>query len=441
MPVVAIVGRPNAGKSTLFNLLVRQRRAIVGPERGITRDRLYGRWTLEEGIELDLIDTGGFDTIGDIPFSRVVREQTMVAIQDADLVLCLFDARSAVTPDDEELVQLLREARAKTIYVVNKVDDPSAVSGAVNFYELGIGDILEISALNRVGIEALRLAVKEQLKAIPEVSVEDRIDAVRIGILGRPNVGKSMLLNRIIGEDRAIVSPEAGTTRDYVDILVKNAGRDYIFVDTAGIRRKTRIDTLVERVSVTRSLQNINLSHVCLLLIDPREGMTDQDKRLCRIIVDHGRAFVLVVNKSDLMNDAERRMVLEKTRHNLRYLPDLNIVFTSALTGMNMDKLFPLINSLFEKTTAKIATGRMNRVLSDAVEAHNPPLVRNKAMKFYYITQTGTVPPRFQIVSNHPDAVPEAYVRYLEHAIKKACSMEGIPIKLTFVGRGQEKEG
>jgi GTP-binding protein len=438
MPVVAIVGRPNAGKSTLFNLLIGHRRAIVGPERGITRDRIYGRWTLDEGIEIDLIDTGGFDTTGDIPFSRFVREQTMVAIEDADLVLCLFDARSPATPDDEELVQLLREARTQVIYVVNKVDDPGALSGAVHFYELGIGDIIEISAINKVGIDALKQAVKDHLTAFPRASVEEDTDAVRISILGRPNVGKSHLLNKIIGEDRAIVSPEAGTTRDYVDIVVRRSGKEYIFVDTAGIRRKTRIDSLVERVSVTRSLQNINMSHVCLLLIDPREGMTDQDKRLCRIIMDHGRAFVLVVNKSDLMSDGEKRMMLEKTRHALRYMPDVNILFTSALTGMNVEKLYPLIDSLFVKTKTHVTTGRINRVLTEIVDSHNPPLVRNKALKFYYITQTGSVPPRFQIVSNRPDSIPESYIRYLEHSIKKACDIEGVPIKLTFVGKRQE---
>jgi GTP-binding protein len=326
------------------------------------------------------------------------------------------------------------------VYIVNKVDDPSAISSAANFYELGIGDILEISALNKVGTEALKQAVKNHLEAVPQVSVEDKTDAVRVSILGRPNVGKSMLLNRIIGEDRTIVSPEAGTTRDYVDIVLKRSGKEYIFVDTAGIRRKTRIDSSVERVSVTRALQNINISHVCLLLIDPQEGMTDQDKRLCRIIMDHGRAFVLVVNKSDLMSDSERRMVLEKTRYNLRYMPDANILFTSALTGMNVEKLYPLIDTLFMKTTTRVTTGRINRVFAEIIDAHSPPLVRNKALKFYYITQTGSVPPRFQIVANKPEAVPETYVRYLEHSIKKACDVEGIPIKLTFVGRGQDKE-
>jgi GTP-binding protein len=439
MPVVAIVGRPNVGKSTLFNLLIGQRRAIVGPERGITRDRIYGRWILDEGIEVDLVDTGGFDTIGDIPFSHFVREQTMLAVEDADLILCLFDAQSPPTPDDEELVKLLRETNARVIYLANKVDDPGTRYIAASFFELGISDIIEISALNKVGMTELREAVISSLRAVPTASLEDKTDAVRVSILGRPNVGKSLLLNRIIGEERTIVSPEAGTTRDYVDIMVRRSESEYIFVDTAGIRRKTRIDSNVERISVTRALQNINMSHVCLLLVDPHEGMTDQDKRLCRIIMEHGRALVLVVNKSDLIGDAQRKSVREEIRHSLRYMPDVSILFTSALTGMNVDKLYPFIDDLFVKSTTHIATSRINRLLSEVTDSHSPPLVKGKALKFYYITQTGIVPPRFQIVTNRPDSVPESYSRYLAHTIKKACGMEGIPIRLAFVGKKHDR--
>lgn len=440
MPVVAIVGRPNVGKSTLFNLLVRQRRAIVGPERGITRDRLYGRWTLEEDVEVDLVDTGGYDTIGDIPLSGSVRGQTMLAIEDADLILCLFDAQSPPTPDDEELVKTLRQARAKVIYVANKIDDPQAKYDSTSFFALGVGDIMEISAHSKSGIGELREAVKDCLSAVPLPSLEEQTDAVRVSILGRPNVGKSMLLNRIIGVDRAIVSPEAGTTRDYVDITVQAGERKYVFVDTAGIRRKTRIDTLVERVSVMRALQNINISHVCLLLVDPHEGMTDQDKRLCRIIMDHGRAFVLVVNKSDLLSDKERKVVGDEIRHSLRYVPDVNMVFTSALTGMNVDRLYPLIDSLFLKTTTRVATPRLNRVLTGIVDSQNPPMVGKKPLKFYFILQTGVLPPRFQVSTNRPESIPETYSRYITHSLKKACDMEGIPVKVIFKGRKQEQQ-
>jgi len=265
--------------------------------------------------------------------------------------------------------------------------------------------------------------------------VEIQTDAVRVSILGRPNVGKSLLLNKIIGEDRAIVSPEAGTTRDYVDISVERTGKQYIFVDTAGIRRKSRIEDSIERFSVMRSLQNINMSHVCLLLVDPQEGLTDQDKRLCGIIIEHGRAFVLVVNKCDLMNDAGLKNVRENIRHSLRFMPDAHLAYTSALTGKNVDGLYPLIDTLFAKTTSRVSTGILNRLLSDITDSHTPPMIRHRPLKLYYITQTGIVPPRFQVVVNYPDSVPATYSRFLAHSIKKACGMEGIPITLSFAGR------
>ncbi len=437
MPVIAIVGRPNAGKSTLFNLLIGERRAIVGPQRGITRDRIYGRWNLGEGLEVDLVDTGGFDTIGDIPFSQSVRAQTVLAIEDADLVLCLFDAKSLPTPDDRELVNLLRKAGTRVVFVANKVDDPSQKDAATMLYELGIDEPVQVSALNKATIPVLKEAVKQHLPHSEVLSLETLTDAVRISILGRPNVGKSLLLNRIIGEERAIVSPVAGTTRDYVDISVERSGKIYTFVDTAGIRRKARIDDEIERFSVMRSLQNINLSHICLMLVDPQEGLTDQDKRLCGIIMEHGRAFVLVVNKCDLMSDAELKNVRENVRHSLRFMPDAHLAFTSALTGRNVDSLYPLIDQLFIKTTTRVSTGILNRLMADISDSHTPPMVRHRPLKLYYITQTGIVPPRFQAVVNYPNDVPATYARFLVHSVKKACGMEGIPIILHFSGKNK----
>jgi len=436
MPVVAIVGRPNVGKSTLFNLLIGERRAIVGPQRGITRDRIYGRWDLGEGLEVDLVDTGGFDTIGDIPFSVSVREQTLLAIEDADLILCLFDAKSPPTPDDRELVNILRKTAASVIFIANKIDDPSQGDAAVlSLYELGIDEPLAISSLNRAGIQKLKDAVHERLVHSEKMPVESQMDEVRVSILGRPNVGKSLLLNKIIGEDRAIVSPDAGTTRDYVDITIERFGRKYIFVDTAGIRRKARINDAIERFSVMRSLKNIDMSHVCLVLVDPLEGITDQDKRLCGIVMEHGRAFVLVVNKCDLVSDAELKNVQGTIRHSLRFIPDVHLAFTSALTGENIDNLFPIVEALFVKTTTRVPTGLLNRLMSDITESHTPPMIKHRPLKLYYITQTGIVPPRFQIVVNYPEAVSATYSRFFNHSIKKACGMEGIPVMISFTGK------
>ncbi len=423
------------GKSTLFNSLIGQRRAIVGPERGITRDRLYSRLVMDDGIEVDLVDTGGFDTITDGSFARSMREQTLQAIGDADIIVCLFDTQTGITPDDEELVKTLRQSGADVIYVANKVDDPNLAAASAWLYELGLDDFIEISARKKTGLEKLIDQIKARVREHPREAIEDETDAVRVSILGRPNVGKSLLLNKIIGENRAIVSDEAGTTRDYVDIRIAHEGKEYVFVDTAGIRRKSRIQDSLERLSVMRSLQNVNMSHICLLLVDPFEGVTDQDKRLCRIIIEHGRGFMLIVNKSDLIDTARREEIRRTVRHDLRFLPDVKVVFISALTGKNVARLYPMIDSLFEKTTMNIPTAKINRIFADIISANPPPAVKGRQLKFFYINQTGTVPPQFRVVSNFPKAVPENYHRYLSHALKKACGMEGISIKLFFAGK------
>ena len=434
MSVVAIVGRPNVGKSTLFNSLIGERRAIVGPERGITRDRLYSRLVIG-GDEVDLVDTGGFDTITDGSFARSMREQTVQAIEDADLIVCLFDAQIGITPDDEELVKTLRQSGADVIYVANKVDDPNLAAASALLYELGLDEFIEISASKKIGLKKLISRISEYIQRHPQALLQDDTDAVRVSILGRPNVGKSLLLNKIIGENRAIVSDEAGTTRDYVDIRIAHEGKEYVFVDTAGIRRKSRIHDSVERLSVMRSLQNVNMSHICLLLVDPFEGVTDQDKRLCRIIMDHGRGFMLIVNKSDLIDTAKREEIRHNLVHDFRFLPDVKVVFISALTGKNVARLYPMIDALFEKITMNMPTGRINRIFADIISKNPPPIVKGRQLKFFYINQIGTIPPKFRIVSNFPQAVPENYHRYLSNALKKACGMEGISIKIHFAGK------
>lgn len=435
MSVVAIVGRPNVGKSTLFNALIRQHRAIVGPERGITRDRIYARLDLGEDLDVDLIDTGGFDTTGEGSFANVMFEQTMLAIRESDLLICLFDVQSELTPDDEELVRIIRESGAQVIYAANKVDDPHGNLPSSMLYELGIHEFVEISARKRTGIPELIGRVRSSLRTIPGEPLQDETDAVRVSILGRPNVGKSLMLNRIIGENRSIVSPVAGTTRDYIDIRVTHEGKDYVFVDTAGIRRKARIEDELEKESVMRSLKNIDMSHVCLLLVDPFEGVTEQDKRLCRIMTDHGRAFVIIVNKSDLIEPGKRTAIREAVRHSLKFIPDVKVLFTSALTGKDVGRIYPMIDDLFAKTTMEASTPKINRILADIAQTNLPPIANGKPLKFYYINQVGTIPPKFRIVTNFPGSVPENYQRYLMHTLKKSLSLEGIPIKLQFVKR------
>ena len=433
MPVVAIVGRPNVGKSTLFNGLVGQSRAIVGPERGITRDRIFGRLSLREDCVVDLVDTGGFDTTGEGDFSQHMLEQTMMAIRESDLLLCMFDVLSEITPDDRELVRIIRESGVPVIHIANKVDDPRGNLASTMLYELGIHDFIEISARKKKGLDEVRERILELLQVLPQADLEHQTDAVRVSILGRPNVGKSQLLNRIIGENRSIVSPVAGTTRDYIDIRVNREGRDYVFVDTAGIRRKSRIQDALEKESVFRSLKNVNMSHVCLLLIDPFEGITEQDKRICSIMTEHGRAFAVVVNKSDLIEAGRRTELREAILYSLKFFPDVKIVFISALTGKNVGRMYPLINELFTKTTIQVPTGQLNRILADISGTYAPPVVKGRQVKFFYANQVGIAPPEFRIVTNFPDSIQQSYHRYLIRSFKKALSIEGIPIKLRFV--------
>ncbi|HNY66625.1 MAG TPA: ribosome biogenesis GTPase Der [Deltaproteobacteria bacterium] len=435
MPLIAIVGRPNVGKSTLFNALVGKNRAIVGPERGITRDRIYSRLSLGDDTEADLVDTGGFDTTGEGDFSQLMYRQTMQAINDADLLLCLFDVQSDLTPDDRELVRIIRESRIPVVYVANKVDDPRSSHSAAMLYELGIDDFIGISARKKTGISDLLGRIRAFAASATVERLDEETDAVRVSILGRPNVGKSQLLNRIIGEDRAIVSPVAGTTRDYIDIRVSHEGRDYVFVDTAGIRRKARIDDELERESVMRSIKNIEMSHVCLLLVDPAEGVTEQDKRICRIMTDRGRAFVLIVNKSDLIEPGRRVEIREAARHELKFLPDVKILFVSALTGKDVGRIYPLIADLFAKTTMEAPTPLINRILADIAKTSLPPIAKGRPVKFYYINQVGKVPPAFRIVTNVPGAIPENYHRFVVHTLKKQLKLDGVPIKVRFAGR------
>ncbi|MEN6474069.1 MAG: ribosome biogenesis GTPase Der [Syntrophaceae bacterium] len=431
--LIAIVGRPTVGKSTLFNLLVRENRAIVGPQRGITRDRIYGRWEIDESISVDVVDTGGYDSLAGGQIELSMRDQTLLAIEEADLIVCLLDARAGVTADDLALVRILRESQADVIYAANKVDDPASNLGTAQLYELGLDGFIEISAVNnRVG--GLAEAVRERIANQPTQAVQDS-SAIRVSILGRPNVGKSMLLNRITGTERAIVSPIPGTTRDYVDIRITHQEKDYVFIDTAGVRRRSHIDDRLEKVSVMRSIHNVEHAQVSLCVMDATEPLTDQDRNLLGIILDRGRACAIVMNKSDLVDAKQKADIRDKMKLVLRYVPDIPILFTSALTGKQVVKIFALIDTLYAKTTTEVQTAVLNKVLQEATNKMHPPSIKGRRVKLFYINQTGTAPPHFRIVSNHPDFVSESYTRYLSAAIKKGCGLEGIPIKIHFVGK------
>lgn len=437
MPVVAIVGRPNVGKSTLFNWLIRRDRAIVGPEIGITRDRIYGKWHVDKDFIVDLIDTGGFDILKGSSITQSILLQTLQAIHDADVILCMLDAASGPTPDDASLVDTLRRSGSQVIYLANKVDDNTTSLKVGAFYELGIDNIVEISARNKKGLPEIITALKKYVHPpmVHGQMNEEEAYGIRVTILGRPNVGKSLLLNRIVGEPRSIVSPEPGTTRDCVDTRITKSGRDYVFVDTAGVRRKSRIDSEIEKTGVIRSIRNIERSHVCLYLIDAIEGITEQDKRLIGLVTDRGRAMLIAVNKCDLIPLAQEGNLREEIRYRLRFIPDVGIMCISALTGRNIDKIYPMIDDFFNKTTARIPTPRLNRIIADIVEASPPPAYKGRRIKFYYVTQVDISPPRFKIFTNYPEAISPSYTRYIAANIKKICQMEGIPVAVQFARR------
>jgi GTP-binding protein len=434
--LVAIVGRPNVGKSTLFNLLIKDNRSIVGPERGITRDRIYGRWIIDEEHTVDVVDTGGYDSIAEGPIGSSMREQTLAAINEADLILCVLDAKDGITRDDFELIDILRNSKCDVIYAANKVDDPNSETGIAQLYELGLDGFIGITAKNR-RIGDLAEEVKAKIiKACPPIPDDDSM--IRVSILGRPNVGKSALLNRLTGTERSIVSSIAGTTRDYVDTTLEYKNKKYLLIDTAGVRRKSKIDTKLEKVSVMRSIQNVQRSHICLCVMDAMEPVTDQDRHLMGIIQDHARACAIIVNKIDLADVRAKNNIKSRLEVFMRFAADTPVLYISAVTGKNVSKIFSIINDLYEKTTRQIGTPALNKCLISVTDKNPPPVARNKRIKFYYANQMGVIPPKFRIVTNRPDDIPEAYSRYLAKSLKMGCKLTGIPIKIIFASRRKE---
>jgi len=436
--LVAIVGRPNVGKSTLFNLLIKDNRSIVGPERGITRDRIYGRWIIDEEHIVDVVDTGGYDSIAEGPIGSSMREQTLAAINEADLILCVLDAKDGITRDDYELIDILRNSKCDVIYAANKVDDPNSETGIAQLYELGLDGFIGITAKNR-RIGDLADEVKAKIEGVITREAPDEGSMIRVSILGRPNVGKSALLNRLTGSERSIVSSIAGTTRDYVDTILEYKNKKYLLIDTAGVRRKSRIDTKLEKVSVMRSIRNVQRSQVCLCVMDAMEPVTDQDRHLMGIIQDHARACAIIVNKIDLADDKSKNNIKSRLEVFMRFAADTPVLYVSAVTGKNVSKIFDIINDLYEKTTRQIGTPALNKLLTGVTEKNPPPVARNKRIKFYYANQMGVIPPKFRIVTNRPDEIPEAYSKYLAKSLKTGCKLTGIPIKIVFASRRKEE--
>ena len=438
MPIVAIVGRPNVGKSTLFNRIAGGRKAIVWNEPGVTRDRNYADVEWEEG-SFTLIDTGGFEPVSKDRIFIQMREQCQLAMEEADVILFLMDGKEGLTPSDKEIADILRKLNKPVFTIVNKIDGPKHEEKALEFYGLGVEPIHSISAEHGYGVNGL---MDEVIKVLPVLS--DRKwdkDVTKVAVVGRPNVGKSSLINRLLGYKRVLVDEAPGTTRDAIDTHFERDGRRYVLIDTAGIRRKSRISLKLEKYSIVEALRTIDRSDVALLLLDSREGVTDQDARIGGFIHEKGRGCILVVNKWDLVEKDSQTVVRyeEKVRENLKYLSYAPILFISTLTGQRVRKVLEVVDHVSEQTKKRIPTSQLNKYFGHWVEKFPPPLYKGRSVKMNYITQVSTSPPTFLIYTNFPDGIHFSYERHLLNQMRETFSFEGVPVRLWFRKKGKER--
>ncbi|MBL8157124.1 MAG: ribosome biogenesis GTPase Der [Anaerolineae bacterium] len=454
-PLVALVGRPNVGKSTLFNRLVGERMAVTDPIPGTTRDRIQSEsdW---RGLVFDVVDTGGIEVYqpkgtrdttplaeGSIDFVPQIKAQALQAVQDADLVIMLVDATHGITAADEEIAEILRRHEGKPILVAaNKVDTPKIKDNAFDFYGLGVGEVYPISAYHGGGVGDLLDAVVDALQTNPLPEEEEDDDLLRIAIVGRPNVGKSSLLNLLMGEERAIVSPIAGTTRDAIDSEITWHGETVRLIDTAGIRRRGKIEPGVEKFSVLRSMRAIERADVVLLLIDAVDGVTEQDQHIAGYVMESHKSIVLIVNKWDVLEKDE--FTINRFRETLRqkfdFLPDPPALFISALTGQRVHQVLETANRIWENRFHRIPTAELNRLLRASVQKHPPPTSGTKRLKLLYLSQVAVNPPVFLFHVNDTRLVHFTYKRYLENQIRTLFPFEGTPIRLSFRPRDGNKD-
>ena len=439
LPLIAIVGRPNVGKSMLFNKIIGRRLSIVEDTPGVTRDRIYGEseWV---GRKFRLVDTGGIEPNTDSQILAFMREQAQIAIDNADVIIFVTDIKTGLTASDQEVAGMLQRSRKPIVLAVNKVDSVGAVDpDFYEFYNLGLGDPIAVSAVHGHGTGDL---LDECIKYFPpETDEADDSDVVQVAIIGKPNVGKSSLTNRILGEERVIVSNVAGTTRDAIDSYFENQYGNYNFIDTAGMRKKSKVDDNIEKYSVLRATMAIERSDVCLILIDAQEGVTEQDTKVAGLAHDAGKACIIVVNKWDLIEKDGKTMdrMREDIRRDLSYMPYAPILFISALTGQRVGRLFELINYVNDQAAMRITTGTLNSVLADAQTRVQPPTDKGRRLKIYYMTQVGVKPPHFVIFCNDKKLFHFSYQRYLENQLRSVFGLEGTPIVLTIRQKGEDE--
>lgn len=439
-PLIAIVGRPNVGKSMLFNKLVGQRLSIVEDTPGVTRDRLYAEaeW---RNRKFDLVDTGGIEPSADSQILAFMRQQAEIAIQHATVILFVCDIKTGLTASDQEVANMLLRSQKPVVLAVNKMDQVGITNPDIyEFYNLGLGDPIAVSAVHGHGTGDLLDACMEYFP--PEDEEEEEDDVIKVAIIGKPNVGKSSLVNRILGEQRVIVSDMAGTTRDAVDSYFENQKGKYLFIDTAGMRKKSKVDDRIEKFSVLRATMAIERADVCLILVDANEGVTEQDTKVAGLAHEAGKACIIVVNKWDAIEKDDKTMdhMRQDIRRDLSYMTYAPIVFISALTGQRVDRLFDLINYVNDQASLRITTGMLNTVLAVATARVQPPTDKGRRLKIYYMTQIGIKPPHFVCFCNDAKLFHFSYQRYLENQIRSTFGLEGTPVRLT-IRQKSDKEG
>lgn len=436
-PIIAIVGRPNVGKSTLFNRVAGKRIAIVEDKPGVTRDRIYSdaEWLNNNFV---IIDTGGIEPFSEDKILSQMRRQAQVAIETANVIVFVTDGKDGITHTDEEVAAMLRKTKKPVVLAVNKIDDPSKFNNVYEFYNLGIGEPYGISSSLGLGIGDLLDKVVSYFKDIDGEDAED--DATKVAIIGKPNVGKSSLVNKLLREERVIVSDIPGTTRDAIDTPVQINDEKYVFIDTAGIRRKSKVSEEVERYSVIRSLSAIERADVCLVMIDAQEGVTDQDSKIAGYAHESGKGIVIVVNKWDVIekNDKTMNEFRNKIRNDLSFMSYAPIIFISAKTGQRVEKLTELIKFVADQNSMRISTGVLNDIISDAVMMNQPPIGKGRRLKIFYTTQVSTKPPTFAMFVNDPEIMHFSYERYIENQLRARFGLEGTPVRFLYRSRNED---
>lgn len=438
-PIVAIVGRPNVGKSTLFNNLVGDRIAIVDDMPGVTRDRLY-RETEWNGVEFVVVDTGGLEPRNNEFMMTKIKEQAEVAMNEADVILFVVDGKSGVNPLDEEIAYILRKKKKPIVLCVNKIDNFLQQQDDIyDFWGLGFEHLIAVSGAHKVNLGDMLDMVTEMVEKID--LPEEVEDVLKLAIIGKPNAGKSSLVNKLSGEERTIVSDVAGTTRDAIDTIVQYKDNKYMIIDTAGIRRKSKVEESLEYYSVLRAIKTIKRADVCILMLDGKEGLTEQDKRIAGIAAEELKPIVVVVNKWDLVdkNKVSMKSMKEELYAELPFLSYAPIEFVSALTGQRTTKILEISDTIYEEYTKRISTGLLNTVLKEAVLMNNPPTRKGRVVKINYATQVSSAPPKFVLFCNYPELIHFSYARYIENKFREAFGFDGSPILISFEKKNAEK--